>query len=229
MYLRKKAFCVLTTPKRCLLSIHQSGKHLSPPQQQSNTASKPVSNRSTLTMQTSTNASLFQTSHSEALGVYRSRKAVHTSGLVTTTTTTTTSSSAARYGYPIHLHPDFATAVIANPDDLAVEGSGADGGRYRILSLRVQDGHVWTSEAGGVVRQVDAETGTTVALYKGAKAPVPSFGFLTTEQGGKTVGDGIVGSSHSGVSRCIAGGEQSGHDYSGSSDAECNGRLYQVR
>lgn len=138
-------------------------------------------------MQTTSNATLFQTSHSEALGAYRSRKAVHTSGLVSASSSSSSSSqsTSARYGYPIHLHPNFATAVIANPDDLAVEGSGADGGRYRILSLAVHDGWVWTSESGGVVRQVDAESGKTAALYKGAKAPVPSFDFLTTDAGEK--------------------------------------------
>ncbi|CDS01161.1 hypothetical protein [Sporisorium scitamineum] len=135
-------------------------------------------------MQATTNATLFQTSYSEALGAYRSRKAIHTSGLVTSSSDSTFGSRA-RYGYPIHLHPHFEEAVIKSPDDLAVEGSGADGGRYRVLSMQVHDGFIWTSEAGGVARQVDAESGKTVAVYRGAKAPVPAFDFLQTERGEK--------------------------------------------
>lgn len=131
-------------------------------------------------MQTTTNATLFQTSYSEALGAYRSRKAIFTSGLVSPSP-----SSSARYGYPVHLHPNFEQAVITNAADLAVEGSGADGGRYRVLSLRVADGWLWTSEAGGIVRQVCPETGRTVAVYKEAKAPVPSFDFITGKEGEK--------------------------------------------
>lgn len=127
-------------------------------------------------MQTTTNATLFQTSYSEALGAYRSRKAVRTSGLVPCSSTTL--DARARYGYPIHLHPRFASTVLTNPEDLAVEGSGADGGRYRVLSMQVRFGWIWTSEAGGVVRQLDPETGATVALYRGAKAPVPAFDFI---------------------------------------------------
>lgn len=139
-------------------------------------------------MQTTSNATLFQTSYSEALGAYRARKAVHTSGLVSPSTTSgdswTKLDAKARYGYPIHLHPNFQDAVISNPDDLAVEGSGADGGRYRVLSMQVDaQGWIWTSEAGGVVRQIDAESGVTVAVYKGAKAPVPSFDFVETQGG----------------------------------------------
>ncbi|CBQ71838.1 conserved hypothetical protein [Sporisorium reilianum SRZ2] len=133
-------------------------------------------------MQATTNASLFQTSYSEALGAYRARKAIHTSGLVTPASTSTLD-PAARYGYPIHLHPNFEAAVLNAPDELAVEGSGADGGRYRVLSMRVHDGYIWTSEAGGVVRQVDAESGKTVAVYRGAKAPVPAFDFVVTAAG----------------------------------------------
>ncbi|SNX83266.1 uncharacterized protein MEPE_01973 [Melanopsichium pennsylvanicum] len=129
-------------------------------------------------MQTTSNATLFQTSYSEALGAYRSRKAIHTSGLAPDST-----EARQRYGYPIHLHPHFEKAVIENPENLAVEGSGADGGRYRVLSVKVEGGCIWCSEAGGVVRQVDAENGKTLNLYKGAKAPVPTFDFLTTAVG----------------------------------------------
>ncbi|EST07591.1 WD40 repeat [Kalmanozyma brasiliensis GHG001] len=131
-------------------------------------------------MQTTSNATLFQTSHSEALGAYRARKAVLTSGLVSSASS---ADARARYGHPIHLNPSFESAVVANAADLAVEGSGADGGRFRVLSLRVADGCVWTSEAGGVVRQVEMKSGCTVAVYRGAKAPVPSFDFLDAEGG----------------------------------------------
>lgn len=132
-------------------------------------------------MQASTNANLFQTSFSEALGTYRSRKAIFTSGLPSSSSTTS-SSDRARWGYPIHLNPSFSS-ILSNASDLAVEGSGADGGRYRVLSLKVKDGAIWTSEAGGVVRQIGAETGKTINLYKGAKAPVTSFDFTTGSEG----------------------------------------------
>ena len=137
-------------------------------------------------MQTTSNATLFQTSYSEALGAYRSRKVIHTSGLVVPSTSSSPSSldeARKRYGYPIHLHPRFEEAVIKNAEDLAVEGSGADGGRYRVLALRVDGGYIWTSESGGIVRQVDAESGKTLNTYRGAKAPVPAFDFLTTQAG----------------------------------------------
>ncbi len=137
-------------------------------------------------MQATSNASLFQTSYSEALGAYRSRKAILTSGLLPSSSGTSPSSSAsssssaaARWGYPIHLNPHFADVINNTPEDLAVEGSGADGGRFRVLSLRVTtDNFIWTSEAGGVVRQIEAETGRTANVYKGAKGPVPSFDFI---------------------------------------------------
>ncbi|GAC96351.1 hypothetical protein PHSY_003931 [Pseudozyma hubeiensis SY62] len=137
-------------------------------------------------MQTTSNATLFQTSYSEALGAYRARKAVHTSGLVSPNDASSTLTANQRYGYPIHLNPNFGTAVVENPDDLAVEGSGADGGRYRVLDMKVDEERwIWTSEAGGVVRQVDVESGVVRAVYRGAKAPVPGFDFITTEGGGK--------------------------------------------
>ncbi|SPO24805.1 uncharacterized protein UTRI_01795_B [Ustilago trichophora] len=138
-------------------------------------------------MQTTSNATLFQTSYSEALGAYRSRKAIHTSGLVSLSSSSSLDEAKARYGYPIHLHPRFEEAVIKNAEDLAVEGSGADGGRYRVLSLEVdnQGGSIWTSESGGIVRQVDGESGKTVNTYRGAKAPIPTFDFLTTTAGEK--------------------------------------------
>ncbi|KAJ9478299.1 hypothetical protein PHBOTO_001869 [Pseudozyma hubeiensis] len=136
-------------------------------------------------MQTTSNATLFQTSYSEALGAYRARKAVHTSGLVSPTDSSSSLTANERYGYPIHLNPNFGTAVVENPDDLAVEGSGADGGRYRVLEMKVEGGWIWTSEAGGVVRQMDVESGVVRAVYRGAKAPVPGFDFITTEGGGK--------------------------------------------
>lgn len=138
-------------------------------------------------MQTTSNATLFQTSYSEALGAYRSRKAIHTSGLVSLSSTSSLDEAKARYGYPIHLHPRFEEAVIKNAEDLAVEGSGADGGRYRVLSLQVDNetGYIWTSESGGIVRQVDGESGKTVNTYRGAKAPIPTFDFLKTKAGEK--------------------------------------------
>ncbi|SPO23117.1 uncharacterized protein UTRI_01795 [Ustilago trichophora] len=138
-------------------------------------------------MQTTSNATLFQTSYSEALGAYRSRKAIHTSGLVSISSTSCLDEVKARYGYPIHLHPRFEEAVVKNAQDLAVEGSGADGGRYRVLSLQVDNerGYIWTSESGGIVRQLDGESGKTVNTYRGAKAPVPTFDFLKTKAGEK--------------------------------------------
>ncbi|KAJ1593083.1 hypothetical protein NDA11_004730 [Ustilago hordei] len=138
-------------------------------------------------MQATSNSNLFQTSYSEALGAYRSRKAILTSGIPTSSASSSPSSSSAakRYGFPIHLNPRFTSALLSNPEDLAVEASGADGGRYRVLSLRVQHGFLWSSEAGGLVRQLDLESGRTINLYKGAKGPVPSFDFLTTTAGEK--------------------------------------------
>lgn len=143
-------------------------------------------------MQTTSNASLFQTSYSEALGAYRSRKAIHTSALVTPSTSSSTRSSATddtadalrrRWGYPIQLNPRFEEAVIRSHADLAVQGAGADGGRYRVLSLQVIGRHAWSSESGGVVRQVELESGKTINVYRGAKAPVPAFDFITTDEG----------------------------------------------
>lgn len=64
---------------------------------------------------------------------------------------------------------------------LEEEGAGADGGRYRVLSLKVDRGDVWVGEAGGVVRQVDFESGSTVCVYRGAKAPVAAFDWIPTE------------------------------------------------
>ncbi|KAJ1027445.1 hypothetical protein NDA18_003451 [Ustilago nuda] len=136
-------------------------------------------------MQATSNSNLFQTSYSEALGAYRSRKAILTSGIPTSSASSSPSSAAERYGFPIHLNPRFTSALLSNPEDLAVEASGADGGRYRALSLRVQHGFLWSSEAGGIVRQLDFESGRTINLYKGAKGPVPSFDFLTTTAGEK--------------------------------------------
>lgn len=142
-------------------------------------------------MQATSNATLFQTSYSEALGAYRSRKAILTSGISPSPSSPNFSSSAAaRYGFPIHLNPQFTSALISNPEDLAVEGSGADGGRYRVLCLRVAAGFLWSAEAGGVVRQMDLESGKTANLYKGAKGPVPSFDFIETTAGEKLLATG---------------------------------------
>lgn len=131
-------------------------------------------------MQATTNASLFQTSYSEALGVYRSRKAVHTSGI-------SDPSTWGRYGHAIQLNPRFESAVVRDAAQLAEEGAGADGGPYRVLALRVtthSDGAwIWTAEAGGVVRQLDAESAQQVQVFRGAKAPIPAFDFINTAKG----------------------------------------------
>ncbi|PWZ00640.1 WD40 repeat-like protein [Testicularia cyperi] len=117
-------------------------------------------------MQAVSTSSLFQSAESEALGGLRAHKAKLTA-------------EGAQYGYPIQLNPNFDAAALAS------EGAGADGGRFRVLSTRVTThpetgaSHVWTGEAGGVVRQTDLEGGKPINTYKGAKGPVPSFDFLT--------------------------------------------------
>ncbi|ETS62846.1 hypothetical protein PaG_02602 [Moesziomyces aphidis] len=133
-------------------------------------------------MQATTNASLFQTSYSEALGVYRSRKAVLTSGI-------SDRSAWERYGHAIQLNPRFESAVVRDAAQLAEEGAGADGGPYRVLSLRVtkhaEGAFIWTAEAGGVVRQLDAESAQQVQVFRGAKAPIPAIDFIDTAKGEK--------------------------------------------
>lgn len=111
-------------------------------------------------MQATDASTLFQSDGALALGQARSSKALRTA-------------TGPEWGSPIWLGQRYKDSA-----GLAEAGAAADGGSARVLSLRCREGSIWTSESGGVLRRLDAETGRVESVLRGHTAPVPSFTFL---------------------------------------------------
>lgn len=104
-------------------------------------------------MQSSHPAHLFQSESQQETGVRRAAKAA--------------SSSA---GNPIYLGRKQDDVL-----ELAAGGSGADGGKQKVLDALVDGDAMWTAESGGTVRRVDLSTGQTTHLLLAHKAPVSAL------------------------------------------------------
>lgn len=68
-------------------------------------------------------------------------------------------------------------------EELAAGGSGADGGKQKVLAALVDGDGIWTAEGAGVVRRVDLARGETTQLLLAHKAPVSALALHVTPGG----------------------------------------------
>ncbi|PWN22036.1 hypothetical protein BCV69DRAFT_298231 [Microstroma glucosiphilum] len=96
-------------------------------------------------------------------------------------------------------HPIFLGTKQDDVAELALGGSGADGGREKVLDALLEvpaaggaSGRgMWTAESGGIVRRVDLSTGKTTDVVLAHKAPVSALALLPLP----TVGQSLLFSS----------------------------------